>query len=86
MTRATRLRLQNKLTEEAQEASHVPPSQTFQELADILEALSALTATTSMSWAQLRALADDKHRRRSGFGKRIFLEFAKLGLVIATAS
>lgn len=67
--------LLSKLTEEAQEASQATATDLPDEMADVLEVLRALTTTVGMSWAQLLALADDKRRRRGGFGKRIFLEF-----------
>ena len=67
--------LLSKLTEEAQEASQATAADLPDEMADVLEVLRALTATVGMSWAQLLAIADDKRRRRGGFGKRIFLEF-----------
>jgi predicted house-cleaning noncanonical NTP pyrophosphatase (MazG superfamily) len=74
MMRANRQALLAKLIEEAQEASHATADDLPGELADVLEVLRALTVTAGMSWPQLLALAEDKRRRRGGFGQRIFLE------------
>ena len=63
-----------KLVEEAREASHATTDDLPGELADVLEVLRALTMAAGMSWPQLLALAEDKRRRRGGFGRRIFLE------------
>ncbi len=66
--------LLDKLTEEAQEASHATADDLPSELADVLEVLQALTMTAGMSWPQLLALAEDKRSSRGGFERRIFLE------------
>lgn len=63
-----------KLIEEAQEASHATADKLPGELADVLEALRALTAAAGMSWPQLLALAKDKRCQRGGFERKIFLE------------
>src|SRR5690242_17759339 len=66
--------LLDKLVEEAREAASASPASLPEELADVLEVLRALIQAESISWEQLRALADDKRNHRGGFTGKIFLE------------
>jgi predicted house-cleaning noncanonical NTP pyrophosphatase (MazG superfamily) len=66
--------LRAKLVEEAREAADAAPGDLLGELADIIEVIMALTATSGSSWEQLLDAAARKRAQRGGFQNKIFLE------------
>lgn len=63
--------LKDKLDEEVAEF-HADGS--LEELADILEVVFALSESIGCTRQMLMAAYEDKHRKRGGFSKRIYLE------------
>jgi len=70
-----RTELERKLMEECGEALQTDvTSERLEELADILEAVTALAALEGATFDEVAELARQKREKRGGFGARIFLE------------
>lgn len=63
--------LDAKLTEELFEYQE---SHSLKELADLLEALRAVTAARGWTWEELERVRSEKAAKRGGFEKKIFLK------------
>ena len=66
--------LEDKLYEECQEAVSADGKARIEELADIIEVVSALAKVEQKSLDDVLAVAEDKRQKRGSFEKRIFLE------------
>ena len=67
-------KLREKLQEEVKE--YLESSKT-EELADILEVISALADTHQVSFEEIQKSQKDKHEKRGGFKEKIILEETK---------
>lgn len=56
------------------ELSSAGPEQRLEELADLREVLTAITATLNFSEQQVKEAADRKRAERGGFTERLWLE------------
>jgi predicted house-cleaning noncanonical NTP pyrophosphatase (MazG superfamily) len=65
--------LLTKLREECDEVAAAPPQELLGELADVLEVLRALAASTGNDWDNVEKAAERKNEERGGFTERWYL-------------
>lgn len=70
--------LLQKVVEEALELRSAPPSETIEELADIIEVLEALRTQARITWNELEDVRARKREQRGGFSEAIYLEQTEL--------